>query len=86
MLERVEKGKRLVRKAPITLSDEQVVAWLIEAVIRFTGKAVSLANLQSMPVLYPFALEHSLAYAASSNKRLELRTEGANVHIVSLRD
>lgn len=49
MIERVEKGKHLVRKAPMTLSDEQVVIWLVEAVIRFTGKAVSLANLQSMP-------------------------------------
>ena len=86
MVERVEKGKRLVRKAPLILSDEQIVTWLIEAVIRFTGKAVSLANLQSMPVLYPFVLDQSLAYAISSNKKLELRSEGANGQFVTLRD
>jgi hypothetical protein len=86
MVERVEKGKRLVRKAPLILSDGQIVTWLIEAVIRFTGKAVSLANLQSMPVLYPFVLDQSLSYAVSSNKKLELRSEGANGQFVALRD
>jgi hypothetical protein len=86
MIERVEKGKRLVRTAPITLSDEQVVTWLIEAVIRFTGKAVSLANLQSMPVLYPFVLDQSLAYAISSSKKLEPRSEGVGGQFVALRD
>lgn len=84
-IERAEKGKRLVRKAPITLRDEQVVTWLIEAVIRFTGKAVSLSNLQTMPVLYPFFLDHSLAYAVSSSKKLELRSEGMGEQFVALR-
>ena len=86
MIERVEKGKRLARKAPITLSDEQVVTWLIEAVIRFSGKAVSLANLQSMQVLYPFVLDQSLAYAVSSSKKLELRSEGVGGQFVALRE
>ena len=86
MIERVEKGKRLVRKAPMTLSDEQVVIWLVESVIRFTGKAVSLANLQSMPVLYPFVLDQPLAYAVSSSKKLELRSEGVGGQFVALRD
>lgn len=85
MIERVEKGKRLVRKAPITLNDEQVVTWMIEAVIRFTGKAVSIANLQSMPVLYPFVLDQSLAYAVSSSKKLEFRSEGVGSQFVALR-
>ena len=74
------------RETPITLSDEQVVIWLVEAVIRFTGKAVSLANLQSMPVLYPFVLDQSLAYAVSSSKKLELRSEGVGGQFVALRD
>lgn len=85
-IERVEKGKRLVRKAPITLSDDQVVTWLIEAVIRFTGQAVSLSNLRSMPVLYPFVLDQSLAYAVSSSKKLEIRSEGVGAQFVALRD
>lgn len=86
MIERVDKGKRLVRKAPVTLSDEQVVTWLVEAVIRFTGKAVAVPNLQSMAVLYPFVLDQSLAYAVSISKNLELRSEGSNAQFVALRD
>lgn len=85
MIERVDKGKRLVRKAPVTLSDEQVVTWLVEAVIRFTGKAVAVPNLQSMAVLYPFVLDQSLAYAVSTSKNLELRSEGSNAQFVALR-
>ena len=85
MIERVDKGKRLVRKAPVTLSDEQVVTWLVEAVIRFTGKAVAVPNLQSMAVLYPFVLDQSLSYAVSTSKNLELRSEGSNAQFVALR-
>jgi hypothetical protein len=85
MIERVEKGKRLNRKPPISINDEEVLTWLIEAVIRFTGKAVSLANLQSMPVLYPFVLEQSLAYSVSTCNFLELRSEGINGQFVSIR-
>lgn len=86
MIERVEKGKRLVRKAPATISDEQTITWLVEAAIRFTGKALAVQSIQSMAVLYPFAFDHSLAYAVSVSKNLELRSEGLNVHYVALRD
>ena len=43
-----------------------------------------LANLQSMPVLYPFVLDQSLAYAVSSSKKLELRSEGVGDQFVAL--
>ena len=68
----------------MTISDERVVIWLIEAVIRYTGNGVSLANFQSMPVLYPFILDQSLAYAVSSSKMLELRSEGLGGQLVAL--
>ena len=84
MIERVENGKRLIRKPPLTISDERVVTWLIEAVIRYTGTGVSLAKLQSMPVLYPFIFDQSLAYAVSSSKKLELRSEGVGGQFVAL--
>jgi hypothetical protein len=85
MIERVDKGKRLVRKTPVALRDEQVVTWLVEAVIRFTGRAVAVPNLQSMAVLYPFVLDQSLSYAVSTSKNLELRSEGSNAQFVALR-
>lgn len=86
MIERVEQGKRLVRKAPATISDEQAVTWLVEAAIRFTGKALAVQSIQSMAVLYPFVLDHPLAYAVSVSKNLELRSEGLNAHYVALRN
>ena len=85
-LERVDKGKRLIRRAPVVLTNEQVVVWLVEAVLRYTGKAVSVPTLQSMPVIYPFVLDQSLAYVISNYPTLELRSEGSSNQFVALRE
>lgn len=85
-IERVEKGKRLVRRAPITLTNDQTVAWLVEAVLRYTGKALSVSTLQSMAVIYPFVLDQSLAYLVSNSSNLETRSEGSGNLFVALRD
>jgi hypothetical protein len=77
-IERVEKGKRLIRRAPITLSNDQAVVWLVEAALRYTGKAVSVPTLQSMAVIYPFVLDQPLAYVVSNSSTLELRSEGSS--------
>lgn len=84
-IERVEKGKRLIRKASISLTNERAVAWLMEAALRNSGKAVSLATLQSMPVIYPFVLDQPLAYVASKSPLLEVRSEGPSHQFVALR-
>lgn len=85
-LERVDKGKRLIRRVPVTLTNEQVVVWLVEAVLRYTGKAVSVPSLQSMPLIYPFVLDQSLAYVISNCPHLELRSEGSSNQYVALRE
>jgi len=85
VLERVENGKRLVRKKAIGISDEPIVLWLIEAALRFHGKALPLATLQSLPVMYPFLLEQSLAYIVSKCPMLDLRSEGPSHQFVALR-
>jgi hypothetical protein len=84
-IERVEKGKRLIRRAPMTLTNDQAVAWLVEAALRYTGKAVSVPTLQSMTVIYPFVFDQSLAYVVSNSLNLELRSEGSNNQFVALR-
>jgi hypothetical protein len=76
-IERVEKGKRLVRMKPIVIGNEQAVAWLIEAALRYLGKAVSVPALSSLAVLYPFVLDQPLGYLASKSPNLEMRSEGA---------
>ena len=81
---RVEKGKRLVRLAAKGLTDQRTVAWLIEAALRYQGKAMALATLQSTAVLYPFLLDLPLAYVISNSEVLELRSEGPSQQFVAL--
>ena len=85
-MERVDKGKRLIRKPSIQLQDQLLIAWIIEATIRHMGKALSLATLQSLPVLYPFTLDCSLSFLVSTSEHLELRSEGTRAQFVALRE
>lgn len=85
MIERVEKGKRLVRRSPVSVTNDRAVAWLIEAALRYTGKAIPVATLQSMAVIYPFILDQPLGYLASNSPMLEVRSEGPSNQFVALR-
>lgn len=84
-IERVEKGKRLVRLQPIIVSNEEAVCWLIEATLRYVGKAVSVPALSSLAVIYPFVLDQPIAYLASRSKTLEVRSESGGQQLISLR-
>lgn len=84
-IERVEKGKRLIRRTQMIVDNEQAVAWLVEAAIRYTGKTVSVPTLPSMAVIYPFMLDQPLAYVVSKSQTLELRSEGLGNQFVALR-
>lgn len=84
-IERVEKGKRLVRLQPIIVSNEEAVCWLIEATLRHVGKAVSVPALSSLAVIYPFVLDQPIAYLASRSKTLEVRSESGGQQLISLR-
>ena len=44
-MERVEKGKRVIRLAPMTIDNDELTAWLIEAAVRYIGKPVSVPTL-----------------------------------------
>ncbi len=85
VIERLAEGKRLVRLKPVVVSDEDAVAWLIEASLRYVGKTVPLATLTSLPVLYPFALDQPIAYLASKSPTLEVRSVGSGNQTVGLR-
>lgn len=81
---RVEAGKRLVRLVPMALSNEQLVAWLVEAAVRYTGKALAVSIVKSHAVLYPFQLGQSLSYVISNSPGLDLRSEGSGDQLVAL--
>lgn len=85
-IERVEKGKRLVRLPIRAITTDKAIAWLVEAALRYQGKAVSLAALQSLPVIYPFALTQPLGYLMSNSPMLEVRSEGLSNQLVALRE
>ena len=86
MIERVEKGMRLVRKPTIHLKNDMLIAWLVEAVLRYHRKAISLGSLQSMAVMYPFVLDQPLGYLISNSPMLEVRSEGPSNQFVALRE
>lgn len=69
----------------LSLTNDQSVAWLIEAALRYHGKAISIATLQSMAVIYPFVLDRSLAYVISISSMLELMSDGSREQLVKLR-
>jgi hypothetical protein len=73
-----------LRRPPTTVQDDRAVAWLIEAALRYSGKAVSVASLPAMAVIFPFVLDRPLGYVASNSPMLELRSEGAGHQSVAL--
>jgi hypothetical protein len=84
-VERVEKGKRVIRLAPVVVEDDALTAWLIEAALRYAGKSLTISSLQSQPVLFPFNLTQSLAYLVSNSEHLAVRAEGPGNRFVALR-
>lgn len=84
-VERVEKGKRVIRLAQTSIDSNELTVWLIEAAIRYIGKPVSVHSLQSLPALFPFSLTRPLAYLVSNGPHLDIRSEGPNNQFVALR-
>ena len=84
-VERVEKGKRVIRLPQTSIDNDALTAWLIEAAVRYAGKPVSVTSLQSLPVLFPFNLTRPLAYVVSNGSTLSLRSEGPSNQFVALR-
>lgn len=84
-IKRVESGKKLIRLTPRTLVKKDEISWLLEAAIRCYGKAIPLATLQSLVVIYPFFIDAHPSYIASTNSKLELRSEGNNQQFIDLR-
>ena len=84
-VQRVDKGKRVIRLAPTLIDNDELTAWLIEAALHYVGKPVSVPSLQSLPVMFPFVITRPLAYVVSNSPSLNLRSEGPSNQIVALR-
>ena len=57
---------------------------LIEALVRYGGRAVAVAAVPTVPALYPFRLDGSLTYLISRCPHLALRTDGSGGYSVAL--
>jgi hypothetical protein len=84
-IRRVTKGNRIERLPPTTIDDPVKVSWLVEAVLRYHGRALAIAPLQSTATLFPFSLDQPLGYVASTSPALELLSEGPGNQVVALR-
>jgi len=60
-----------------------MLAWLIEAGVRYAERRVSIPSLQSLPVLFPFELTTPLAYVVSKAPNLSLQSEGPSNQFVA---
>lgn len=84
-VERVDKGKRVIRQLQTNIDDEALTTWLIEGAVRYIGKPIAVSSLPSLPVLFPFNLTQPLAYLISNCQNLNLRTDGAGDYYVAVR-
>ena len=85
VVERVEKGRRLVRKMGEPVRDETTAGWLVEAALRYHGRALPVATIYGTAVLYPFELIPPVATIAGPLGQLEIRSEGVTQQVVALR-
>jgi hypothetical protein len=83
-LARVDRGRRLIREPRINIVEDALIAWLIEAAIRYAGKGISVPTLPSSAVLFPFLLDRPLALIIARSPGLELHSEGPRSQLVML--
>jgi hypothetical protein len=83
-IERLNNGKRIVRKNAIDLHGAPVATWLAEACLRYTGRTLPVANIDSNPIIYPFNLGGSTSYLLSKSRTLEMRIDGAGNQVIGL--
>lgn len=83
-IEKVDKGKRIVRNCPINLDTSPAAAWLAEACVRYAGRSLPVAGIGSSPIIYPFMLGGSTSYLLSRSRALELLVDSAGNQVISL--
>jgi hypothetical protein len=84
-IERSEDGRRFTRTSTTKIHNGDAVAWLIEAAVRYSGRVLSLAEIEAAPVIFPLQLEGSLGMAVTASPSLELRNEGGGRQVAAMR-
>lgn len=83
-ISRVEGNKRLIRTRPKEVKGTELTAWLMEATIRAADRPISAVGITSLPGIYPFAVEASVAYSAAKSRFLEIKSMGGGRAVIGL--
>lgn len=83
-IEKVDKGKRIVRRSLIDLDASPAATWLAEACVRYYGRSLAVADIGSSPIIYPFSLGGSSSYQLSKCRSLEMRVDSAGNQVIGL--
>ena len=69
---RYDNGKTICRSAMTDLSNSPILAWIIEACLRYHEKPLSISKIQFFPLIFPFAIGESLSYTLSGIDHLKV--------------
>ncbi|WP_421405080.1 hypothetical protein [Agrobacterium fabrum] len=83
-IDRLDKGSRIVRKQATNLGGAPLGAWLAEACLRYSGRALPVTNIEANPIIYPFVLGGSAAYLLSKERGLEMRVDSSGNQVIGL--
>ncbi|WP_156938566.1 hypothetical protein [Mesorhizobium sp. LNHC252B00] len=85
-LERTMNGKRLARVPKTKVSEPKLIAWLVEACIRYSERPISVATLASNPIMFPFEMNGMVLYALSTSSAVGVRATGGRDEVAHLRN
>ncbi|MGF6227938.1 hypothetical protein QFZ27_001893 [Inquilinus ginsengisoli] len=84
-IDRTMNGKRLARMPKIKVSEPKLIAWLVEACVRYSKRSLSVTTLDSYPLIFPFEMGKPLSYVLSSSRAVELRADGVSSQVVDVK-
>src|SRR3546814_460692 len=84
-IDRTLNGKRLARKPKTQVNEPKLIAWLVEACVRYSGRPLPITTLDSYPSVFPFQMKEPLSYVLSSSCTVELRTDGISNQVVDVK-
>jgi len=98
MEQRLDRNRRLARRAAVPIEQDALRIWLVEAAVRYAGKPLPVAALQTQPVLYrssmpragavhrPYRRLHPGAQPELLEQMLDVHLDGADGDIQLPRD
>ena len=83
-IERLGNGRSAFRRRSVDPGAPSAAIWLIEAYLRYVGKAVHVASIGSSPAIYPFKFDGPISYALSNSSVFEMRVDGSGKQLVGI--